>query len=81
RTDERQGYRIELVDTPQGELRSALPLWEASAHKAIDVPLFVDLPRTAFVRGELRAHVRVTHDGGFAKVMDLTLFGPDGGAR
>jgi cytochrome c oxidase accessory protein FixG len=84
RTDERQSYRIELVAMPEGVLRSALPVWEASSHKAIDVPLFVDLPRTAFVHGELRAHVRVMHDAGaaggaFSKVMDLTLFGPDGG--
>jgi hypothetical protein len=48
------------------------------------VALFVDLPRTAFVHGELRARVRVMHDasaagGAFSKVMDLTLFGPDGG--
>jgi len=79
RTDVRQGYRIELVAPADAELRSALPVWEASPHKAIEVPLFVDLPRTAFVHGELHARVRVSHEGGFAKVMELTLFGPDGG--
>lgn len=77
RTDERQAYRVELVEPAVGQLRSALPTWDAAAHKPIDVPLFVDLPRDAFVRGEVHARVRVSHDGGFQKVMDLTLFGPD----
>ncbi len=85
RTDVRQSYAIELVGMP-GTLRSALPTWDAGPHKAIDVPLFVDLPRTAFVRGELAAHVRVSHPAGkaggtFTKVMDLTLFGPEGDPR
>ena len=79
RTDARQSYRVELVEPMAGQLRSALPTWDAAAHKPIDVPLFVDLPRDAFVRGEVHARVRVTHEGGFAKIMELTLFGPDGG--
>ncbi|MEO6773665.1 MAG: cytochrome c oxidase accessory protein CcoG [Kofleriaceae bacterium] len=79
RSDARQLYTITLVDMPLGELRSPLPVWEANAHKSIDVPLFVDLPRSAFVAGQLHARVRVSHEGGFTKVMGLTLLGPDGG--
>ncbi|MEO8554082.1 MAG: hypothetical protein ABI678_29105, partial [Kofleriaceae bacterium] len=78
--DRQVAYRFELVGTP-GTLRSALPTWEVAPHHAITVPLFVDVPRGAFVRGQLAAHIQVSHAGGFAKVMDLTLFGPDGGGR
>jgi cytochrome c oxidase accessory protein FixG len=74
-------YTFALEATPIGRLRSALPSWEAAPHHAISVPLFVDLPRTAFTRGELRAHVRVSGDDGFVKVIDVTLFGPDGGTK
>jgi cytochrome c oxidase accessory protein FixG len=81
RAEEHRTYRFELVATPGGTLRSPLPEWEAASHHAFDVPLFVDLPRSAFIGGEARAHIRITSNAGFVRVLDATLFGPDGGGR
>ncbi len=80
RTETRRSYRFELVATP-GTMRSALTSWDAAPHHSISVPLFVDLPRSAFTGGELRGHVRITSDAGFTQLIDVTLFGPDGGSR
>ena len=79
RADVQRMYRVELVGMPAGHLRSPLPEWEGAPHHAFDVPLFVDLPRTAFVHGELAAKLRVTNDAGFTRTVDVTLFGPDAG--
>jgi cytochrome c oxidase accessory protein FixG len=79
RADVQRMYRVELVGMPAGHLRSPLPEWEGAPHHAFDVPLFVDLPRTVFVHGELAAKLRVTNDAGFTRTVDVTLFGPDAG--
>ncbi len=79
RSEQHRAYTFELVGT--GRLRSPLPHWEAEPHHAFEVPLFVELPREAFVHGQAHAKLRVTHDAGFARTIDLTLFGPDGGRR
>ena len=72
-------YHFALVDGRIGELRSALPAWQVAPHKAIDVPLFVDVAPTRFVHGKLPAKIRVTDEGDYERILDLTLFGPDRG--
>jgi cytochrome c oxidase accessory protein FixG len=72
-------YHFSLVDTPRAELRSALPTWQARPRKSIDVPLFIDLPRDAFHRGELKVKIRIDDDAGFERIVQATLLGPDGG--
>ena len=81
RADQHRTYRFELASTPGGTLSSPLPEWEAEPHHAFEVPLFVELPRIAFTGGEARAHIRITNDAGFERVIDVTLFGPDTGGR
>ncbi|CAN5423962.1 cytochrome c oxidase accessory protein CcoG [soil metagenome] len=81
RAEHHRTYRFELVPMEGGTLRAPLPQWEADAHHAFDVPLFVDLPRTAFVHGEAHAKIRVTHDAGFSRIVEVTLLGPEAGAR
>jgi cytochrome c oxidase accessory protein FixG len=78
-SDEPRKYFFALVDGRAGELRSALPAWQVAPHKSIDVPLFVDTARTSFVHGKLPVRIRIDDDGGFEKIVAVTLLGPDGG--
>ena len=80
-SDTPRTYHFSLVDTPRGELRSALPTWQAAPRKAIDLPLFVDLPRDAFRHGELKVQIRIDDDAGFERIVQATLLGPEGGGR
>jgi cytochrome c oxidase accessory protein FixG len=79
-SDVKNDYRFELVGEPRADLRSALPTWQAPPRKAIDVPLFVDVPRNLFVNGQLRVAIRIT-GAGFDRTVRPTLLGPAGGAR
>ncbi|MFT3695534.1 MAG: cytochrome c oxidase accessory protein CcoG [Kofleriaceae bacterium] len=67
-------YRFALETT--GALRSPLPAWDVAAHHSIQVPLFVDLARSAFVDGKAHARIRVYRDDGWAHELDATLLGP-----
>jgi len=46
-------------------------------HKSLEMPLFVDVPRTTFVHGERRVFVRIDDNSGFERVVTVTLLGPD----
>ncbi len=79
RSDQTRGYHVGLL-TP-GELRLPLPTWVVAQHEAIDLPLFIDLPREAFAHGVAQARLRVFRDDGFEQRLDVTLLGPDRGMR
>jgi polyferredoxin len=80
-TDDVKHYTITLADTPNATLRSPQPRWQVKPRKAIDVPLFVDSERSAFVKGKRTAHLRIDDSEGFQKIVTVTLLGPEGGAR
>jgi cytochrome c oxidase accessory protein FixG len=75
-TDEPRSYVISLVDAPDAELRSPLAVWELKPHHAQEIPLFVDVAATTFVRGERVIHLRVFDNAGFERIARATLIGP-----
>ena len=80
--DELRRYHVSLTETPNAELRVAQDTWQVRPHKAIDVPLFVDVPRDSFVHGERRVYVKIHDSVGYTRIVTVTLLGPDnGGAR
>lgn len=79
-TDEVRNYTITLAETPDATLRSPQARWQVKPRKAIDVPLFVDSDRSAFVKGKRTAHLRIDDSSGFQKILTVTLLGPEGGA-
>jgi cytochrome c oxidase accessory protein FixG len=80
-SDALRRYTVTLVDAPDALLRAPEPTWQIRARASIEIPLFVDLPRAAFVHGERKIQIRIVDDGSFEHVVDATLLGPDGGAR
>lgn len=80
-TDDARRYVVSLADAPDAELRSALAVWELAPHRAREIPLLVEAERGSFVRGQRRVHLRVFDDQGFARIVPITLLGPDGGSR
>ena len=56
-------------------------MWTLKAHKSLEIPLFIDVPRESFDGGMRRVWLRIHDSGGFERVVTLTLLGPAGGAR
>lgn len=79
-TDAPKKYFVVLVDTPDASLR-AQPSYELAPHKSLELPLFVDVPRSSFVAGKRRAYLKVHDTEGFSRIVPLTLLGPDGGTQ
>jgi cytochrome c oxidase accessory protein FixG len=79
-TDEPKSYTVTLAETPNATLRSPQARWQVKPRKAIDVPVFVDSERGAFVHGKRTAHVRIDDSTGFQKIVTVTLLGPEGSA-
>ena len=78
-SDELRSYVIELSNAQDAALRAPQLTWQVKAHGATEIPLFVDVPRASFVRGKRVVHLRVHDDRGFARIVQLTLLGPEGG--
>ena len=70
-------YQIAIVDAPDATLQITAASWRAEPRHAIEVPVFVDIPRTSLVHGERHVQLRVTDDAGFATIVDATLLGPE----
>jgi len=69
-------YTLSLVESPGASLRVAQPTWLVRPHKAIEIPLFVDVQRASFVGGERKVHVRIDDSAGYQRVLTITLLGP-----
>jgi cytochrome c oxidase accessory protein FixG len=78
--DKERRYHLLLVESPGASLRSN-HLWTIKAHKSLEVPLFIDVPRESFVAGKRKVYLRIHDSGGFERVVTLTLLGPAGAAR
>jgi cytochrome c oxidase accessory protein FixG len=76
-TDDSSTYTFTVVDPTVGQLRSAIPSWQVPPHESRVVPLFVDVPRSAFVRGQVKAILKVRSTHGFEHTIHATLFGPE----
>ena len=77
---ERRTYAITLHDAPDAQLRAGQLTWEVRARRAAEIPLFVDVARASFVRGKREVRLRVADDRGFARLVEVTLLGPEGAA-
>ena len=51
---------------------------DLAAGKAVELPLFVDVARREFRRGQRVVHLRVADDHGWTRTLAITLIGPDG---
>jgi polyferredoxin len=68
-------YILMLSDSPNATLRSQAQ-WTIKAHKSLEIPLFIDVPRDSFVGGKRRVWLRIHDSSGFERVVTLTLLGP-----
>lgn len=71
-------YTVTLVETEVGTLRTPRAEWTLAAGKAVELPLFVDVARREFRRGQRVVHLRVADDHGWTRTLAITLIGPDG---
>ena len=78
-TDAMRHYVISLADAADAELKSPLAVWEIKPHRAQTIPLFVEAAIATFHHGERRVHLRIFDDEGFARIVAITLLGPDSG--
>jgi cytochrome c oxidase accessory protein FixG len=77
-SSEPRSYALSLNPTAGAMLRAPQLTWQLAAHKSVEIPLFVDVPRTSFVHGTRKVELRIGDDRGFARVVELTLLGPEG---
>lgn len=75
-TDTTKKYFVGLVETPDAVLR-AQPSYELAPHEQREVPVFIDVPREAFVAGRRHAYLRIHDTEGFSRIVTVTLLGPD----
>ena len=68
------------LDGADATLRSQA-LYEVKAHKSLEVPLFVDVPRASFVHGVRHVYLRIHDSTGAERAMPVTLLGPEGDVR
>ncbi len=80
-SDEPRSYAIDLSKAPDAALRAPQLTWQIRARSSMEIPLFVDVPRDSFVHGKRTVHLRIHDDRGFARILELTLLGPEGGPR
>lgn len=78
-TEAPRRYMLAL-DGNDATLRSQA-LYEVKAHRSLEVPLFVDVPRASFVHGERQVYLRLHDSSGAERAMRLTLLGPEGDLR
>src|SRR3569623_2140312 len=72
-------YMLALA-SDDASLRSQA-LYDVKPHKSLEVPLFVDVPRAAFVHGKRQVYLRIHDSTGAERVMTVPLLGPEGDAR
>jgi cytochrome c oxidase accessory protein FixG len=77
-SDEERTYAVLLHAAPDAKLRAPQLHWKLAPHKAQEIPLFVDVPRASFERGKRKVQLRISDDRGFARVVEVTLLGPEG---
>jgi cytochrome c oxidase accessory protein FixG len=75
-TSEERHYTIS-VRTPDAVLRSQ-PRWDVKSRRALDIPLYIDVPRASFVHGRRSIELQIADDAGFHRVVAVTLLGPEG---
>ncbi|MDB4960090.1 MAG: cytochrome c oxidase accessory protein CcoG [Myxococcales bacterium] len=80
-TDGDRSYVVDLSRAPDAKLRTPQLTWQLHPGKSLSIPLFVDVPRASFVLGKRTIHLRIQDDLGFARVLVVTLLGPEGSAR
>jgi hypothetical protein len=80
-SDEPRSYSIDLSHAPDAALRAPQLTWQIKSRSSMEIPLFVDVPRASFTHGKRTVHLRVHDDRGFARIMTLTLLGPEGSPR
>lgn len=68
-------YSISLRE-PGVKLRSQ-PRWEVEAGKSLQIPLYVEVPRSSFVNGRRTIYVYVDDSAGFHRVVAVTVPGPE----
>jgi cytochrome c oxidase accessory protein FixG len=73
-------YTVDLLPIAGGALRIPQERWRVEPQRRATVPLFVELPRAAFVGGVRVVQVRVTGDDGFRHDLAVALLGPSAGA-
>lgn len=78
-SDAPRRYYLALGGT-DATLRSQA-LYEVKPHKSLEVPLFVDVPRAAFVHGKRQVYLQIHDSSGAERAMPVTLLGPEGDAR
>jgi hypothetical protein len=75
--DTTRRYHVSIVDAPDATLQLPDASWQAPSRRAIEFPVFVDVPRTSLVHGERKIHLRIDDDAGFERIVEVTLLGPD----
>jgi cytochrome c oxidase accessory protein FixG len=75
-TAEPRRYVISLVGASDAVLRSPLAVWEIKAHRAQEIPLFVEARAESFIRGKRRVQLRIDDNQGFEHNVTVALLGP-----
>ena len=77
-SDDTRTYAVLLHGAPDAKLRSPQLHWKLAPKRSQVIPLFVDVPRASFVRGTRKVQLRISDDRGFARIVEVTLLGPEG---
>ena len=77
-SDDTRTYAVLLHGAPDAKLRAPQLHWKLGPKRSQVIPLFVDVPRASFVRGTRKVQLRISDDRGFARVVEITLLGPEG---
>jgi cytochrome c oxidase accessory protein FixG len=80
-SDETRNYSVTLHDASDAKLRAGALVFSVKSRRSMEIPLYVDAPRASFVHGKRRVTLRVADDRGFARMLEVTLLGPEGGPR
>lgn len=75
-TDEPRRYHLSLAQTNHAILRSQTD-FELKPRKSLQIPIFIDVPRSSFKSGKRTAHIRIDDNAGFQRVVTVTLLGPE----
>ncbi len=79
-SDELRHYSITLHDAPDAKLRAGKLVFDVRGRKSFELPLFVDAPQSGYVHGKRAVTLRIADDRGFARLVRVTLLGPESGA-
>jgi len=79
RSDEPRSYSIEIPDLPAGQLVAPTKPLAIPAGALENTTIFVELPASAFTKGELAVEIRVFDGVDFDDTLEFRLLGPWGG--